>query len=301
MVRVIRCAALAALLTACVAAPAGASFPYADHVAPGTVPNEIDCGAWKMAATPEPDTGSCGANGNPALIAQNALVRADPQELGGVRGDSTADVSPAVHTAWNLTTGRPDVTIAVLDSGIKWNDAGAMTDLRRKVRLNTGELPKPQGCTSYDCNGDGVVNVDDYVNDPRVDLHDPRRVGPDGVLTPQDLLIAFSDGTDADHNGFVDDIAGWDFVDNDNDAFDDVQYGHGTGEARDSTAEADNGNDVGTCPNCRVVPLRVGESFIADVNRFAQAALYATDNGVAVVQEALGAVNNSSLARQALD
>jgi hypothetical protein len=287
---------LAALVCAlCFAAPALADFPF--H---GTVSDEIHCDTWKMAATPEPDSG-CGANGNPALMAQNAAVRADPQELGGVRGDSTTDVDPTAKTAWQITTGRPDVTIAVLDSGIKWNDAGAMSDLRRKVRLNTGELPLPEGCTKYDCNGDGVVNVDDYASDPRIDLNDPRRVGPPGVITPQDLLIAFSDGTDSDHNGFVDDIAGWDFVDNDNDPFDDVQYGHGTGEARDSNAEANNGGDVGTCPNCTVLPLRVGESFIADVNRFAQAALYAADNHVAIIQEALGTLNNSTLARNAID
>ena len=91
------------------------------------------------------------------------------------------------------------------------------------------------------------------------------------MLDPQDVMIAFSDGKDDDSNGFVDDIAGWDFLDDDNDPFDDVQYGHGTGEARDSNAEADNGGDLGTCPNCKVVPLRVGDSFVADVNSFAQA------------------------------
>ena len=47
-------------------------------------------------------------------------------------------------TAWETTTGRPDVTLAVLDSGIKWNDRGAMLDLRDKVKLNKGELPYPQ-------------------------------------------------------------------------------------------------------------------------------------------------------------
>ena len=108
---------------------------------------------------------------------------------------------------------------------------------------------------------------------------DARRAGPANTLVPQDLLIAFSDGADDDGNGFADDIAGWDFLDNDNDPFDDVQYGHGTGEARDSTAEASNGGDAGSCPNCVVVPLRVGDSFVADVNRFAQATLYAVDNG----------------------
>jgi hypothetical protein len=50
-----------------------------------------------------------------------------------------------------------------------------------------------------------------------------------------------------------------------------------------------------------VLPLRVGDSFVADDNRFAQATLYATDRGAEVVQEALGALNNSSLARQAVD
>ena len=68
----------------------------------------------------------------------------------------------------------------------------------------------------------------------------PTGVGPGDLLDPQDVLIAFTDGTDDDGNGFEDDMVGWDFLDDDNDPYDDVQYGHGTGEARDSTAEADN-------------------------------------------------------------
>jgi len=125
--------------------------------------------------------------------------------------------------------------------------------------------------------------------------------GPPGVLTPEDVILAFSDGVDHDHNGYAGDIAGWNYVDNTNNPYDDVQYGHGTGEARDSSGEAKTTSDLGTCPNCMVLPLRVGESFIADVNRFAQAVLYAADNNVLVVQEALGTLNNSSLARQAID
>ena len=88
-------------------------------------------------------------------------------------------------------------------------------------------------------------------------------------------------------------MVGWDFLDDDNDPYDDVQYGHGTGEARDSAGEADNGGDLGTCPNCMVIHMRVGDSFVADVNRFAQAVIYATDNDVVVVQEALGTLNKS--------
>ena len=41
--------------------------------------------------------------------------------------------------------------------------------------------------------------------------------------------------------------------------------------------------------------MRVGDSFVADVNNFAQAVIYAVDNGVLVIQEALGTLNNTQL------
>ena len=85
----------------------------------------------------------------------------------------------------------------------------------------------------------------------------PRRQGrraPNDLLDPQDVLIAFTDGNDDDGNGFKDDMVGWDFLDDDNDPYDDVQYGHGTGEARDSTAEANNGGELGRLPELHVDP-----------------------------------------------
>ena len=289
------CISAILLAAALFAVPAAhAAFPYHYN---GTAPNDLEGKTeWMYAATPEQG---------------NALVNADPRELGGVRGASIVDQDQSVKTAWQTTTGRPDVTLAILDSGIKWNDPGAMQDLRTKFRLNKGELPQPQSdrCAmdgdGWDANGDGVFNVLDYSCDSRVDPAPPLGDGPteDGrpVLDPQDVLIAFSDGTDDDGNGFTDDIVGWDFLDDDNDPFDDVQYGHGTGEARDSTGEADNGGELGACPNCTSIPLRVGDSFIADESDFAQAVLYAVENGVSVVQEALGTLNHSSIGRDAVD
>ncbi len=271
-------------------------------------PNDLGgSNIWKFAATPDD-------------APESAINNADPVELDGVRGASLVDDAD-VDQGWRTTTGRPDVVIAVLDSGIKWNDRGAMVDLRRKTRLSKGEAPEPRNdspaspheagvnCASYngtgfDINGDGVFNVVDYACDDRVNRNPARGVGPSDLLDPQDVLIAFSDGDDDDSNGFKDDIVGWDFLDDDNDPYDDVQYGHGTGEAEGSSAEADNApgdSDLGTCPNCMVVHLRVGDSFIADVNRFAQATIYAVDNGALVVQEALGAMNNSRLSREAVN
>lgn len=297
--------------------PQGNPSDYANYRLPPSAPRPNDLTGdrvWMYASTPPSPT-------SPLTL--------DKRELNGVRGASIVDADPNAPQAWATTTGRPDVTIAVLDSGVMWNNwSKPLADIRLKVKLNKGELPLPRAdrsvpsdptiggdCAamrqnegSWDLNGDGVFNIADYVCDSRVDPNPPKGVGaqPNGkpVLDPEDVIIAFSDGTDADHNGYVDDIAGWDFLDNDNDPFDDVQYGHGSGEVGDSSGEANNadqgGGNLGTCPNCMVLPLRVGTSFIADVNRFALATLYATDMGSDVVQEALGTLNKSRLGGDAM-
>jgi hypothetical protein len=315
-----------------IAPAATAEFPYKPQGSPsqyeryfqpsgaGQTPSDLTGSLTFMyAATPADPT-------RPDIIAVNN----DKRELNGVRGAHLADAKD-VDQAWRTTTGRPDVAIGVTDSGIKWNDALTMRDLRFKTRISTGETPRPQAtraqptepgedCATYtgtgldgrDLNSDGVFNVKDYACDMRVSADPPNGVGAkftkddgparDGkpMLDPQDVLIAFTDGKDDDANGHPDDMVGWDFLDDDNDPYDDVQYGHGSGEARDSNAEANNGGGLGSCPNCMVVHLRVGTSFIADVNRFAQAAIYATDNDVLVIQDALGTLNKSRIGRQAV-
>ncbi len=220
------------------------------------------------------------------------------QELLGVKGAS-------VDLAWQTTTGRPDVLIAVIDSGIRWGEA--LPDLVRKFYLNRGELPVPEDSGNesdpYDRNGDGVFNIDDYRGSDRF-FADSRvsDLNGNGIWDPEDLIFAFSDGVDDDENGYIDDISGWDFFEDDNDPLDEVRYGHGTGESNDSGAEANNGiGGVGTCPNCMLLELRAGDSFVAEVNAFAQAVVFAVDSGARVVQEALGALNQTSLGQEAVD
>ena len=131
--------ALALALTAA-AAPAFAAFPYTRaggdpsdfsdlYLNAGQTPSDLsgDDNDFKFAATPDPDDGP--------------QINQNPLELFGVRGAHVNDPSPSVQTAWMTTTGRPDVSIAVLDSGIKWNDTGAMNDLRRKARLSRASSP----------------------------------------------------------------------------------------------------------------------------------------------------------------
>jgi subtilase family protein/hemolysin type calcium-binding protein len=208
--------------------------------------------------------------------------------------------------AWKLERGRPGVAIAILDTGIKWDRSG----LRTQVRLNRAELPAPEaagascsspGADPYDCNGDGAYNVDDYAGS----TVDPG-AGPHGSpqLDAEDLIATFSDGTDADSNGFVDDIAGWDFFDDDNDPWDASSYfaaaNHGSGRAQEA---AERGNDgeggIGVCPRCQIIPLRIWDTFVSDGNTFAMGILYATDNGASVIEGANGSLYHSAFAEQA--
>lgn len=290
--------------------PAGAEFPqksppdyasdpyaYENYMflpAANYPPNDITSGKkewWvyssKTACELYPPPHSKAVNCNPAL-------NANPQELFGVTGAS-------IDRAWETTTGRPDVVIAVTDSGIKWNDTGAMSDLANKTWLNKGELPEPDWgvrdpAHPYDRNFDGVFNIKDYFADSRV-----SDLNGNGIIDPEDLIFRFSDGIDTDANGYTDDFVGWDALEDDNDPFDEVQFGHGTGEARDSTAEMNNGGSVGVCPNCMVMHMRVGDSFIADVNDFAEGLLYAADNGASLIQSALGTLNNTRFAQEAIN
>ncbi len=62
-------------------------------------------------------------------------------------------------------------------------------------------------------------------------------------------------GIDDDHNGFVDDVHGWDFVNGDNDPTDD--NGHGTHTSGTIGAVGNNGKGVaGVCWNVRIMPLK---------------------------------------------
>ncbi len=229
------------------------------------------------------------------LQAQNTTAGRNP--LGQVSGVSA-------DRAWKRSIGRPDVEIAILDTGIRWNNG----QLRKKVALNEGELPLPQttggaACAQDDCNGDGAFDVDDFANDPRVAVT-AGNAESDGALDASDLIAVFSGDGDNDGNGYVDDIAGWDFFDDDNDPYDASSYSsasnHGSGRAEEAGAQTnDAAGGTGMCPRCQIVPLRVWDTFVADANNMSQAALYAADNGIEVVEGAIGGLFNSRFGRAA--
>ena len=95
-------------------------------------------------------------------------------------------------------------------------------------------------------------------------------------------------GVDDDHNGLVDDVNGWDFVDHD--AVPQDGQGHGTHVSGTIVAEGQNTfGVVGVAPLAKVLPLRVldngGTGWASDI---ANAFAYAGDQGVRIVNASLG-------------
>ncbi len=255
-------------------------------------PQPLDCTHWRYGPADEPASlpGEYDRNDYRWTSLRDPALADSPHNLCGQKG-------VAADLAWGVTEGSPDVVIAILDSGIRWRSPDYMSDLADKAHINIGEAKPPcyASVPDGDCNGDGAFNIEDF--GPLPDENG------NGVVDPEDLILdpAYSNGVDDDHNGYVDDIAGWDFLYGDNDPFDTVDYGHGSGEADDSVANANGSRDVGTCPKCQFMPVRVGDSFVADGQRFAAGVLYALDHGARVIQEALGAITNPSAAQQAID
>ncbi len=96
------------------------------------------------------------------------------------------------------------------------------------------------------------------------------------------------DRIDNDGNGLVDDIRGWDFVNNDNDPMDD--FGHGTHCAGTIGAVGGNGvGVVGVCWSIKMVPLKfLAANGFGQISDAVDAVSYATKLGVRLTSNSWG-------------
>lgn len=139
------------------------------------------------------------------------------------QGGGTVGADVKATSAWDVETGSPSVTIAIVDDGVEQSHE----DLAANIFTNPGEIPNN--------------NIDD------------------------------------DANGYIDDVHGWDFSNNDNNADPfDPDDGHGTSVAGVAAARGNNGIGVsGACQQCKILPVKIfspdyaGDTAVANALRYA--------------------------------
>ncbi|GIW41821.1 MAG: hypothetical protein KatS3mg076_2398 [Candidatus Binatia bacterium] len=108
-------------------------------------------------------------------------------------------------------------------------------------------------------------------------------------------------GVDDDGNGFVDDVRGWDFDQDDNNPMD--NHGHGTHVAGIAAATGNNGFGVlGMAWQAQVMPVKgIGASGFGFDSDLAASIVYAAENGADVLNNSWGGFGSSSLIADAVE
>lgn len=212
-----------------------------------------------------------------------------------VDGLSLIDVAPEnIQATLNALNTNPAVAYAepnyIYTSFVVPNDP----DLGRQFHLTQTSDADIDATEAWDLQtGNNVVVA---VIDSGVDYNHPdlrNNIWSNAAETP-------NNGVDDDNNGFVDDVRGWDFANNDNDPMDDNR--HGTHVSGIIAAQGNNATGgSGVAWRARIMPLKFlaadGSGSTANAIRAVQ---YATRMGVKVSNNSWGGPANSQALRDAI-
>ncbi len=218
-----------------------------------------------------------------------------------------------IEKVWkDYTKGSHHVIVAYIEGGINWY-LPEVKDYVDNIYVNWRELPVPcVGTTiatatmtvdgkrehchlvysnnekNYELFTKGYVNVTDWKEDPRVTDR-----GPGGMLDPEDLIAAFSNGVDHDHDGYPNDISGWNVYRHDNDpATSDSTYNHSDDQMQKIHT---------VCPDCTIMPVKAGVEALDDTQRLAKAYLYAAKAGAKVIVSVTADLGHSTFQQEVLN
>src|SRR5690606_8746503 len=160
-----------------------------------------------------------------------------------------------------------------------------------------------------DIDGDGWITFRD-LRDPQnqgpgkiVDVDQNGRIDALDILSPskQDGTGGWADGVSNNGDTYVDDLVGWNFIDNNNRPLD--NHGHGTHIAGVIGAMANNGVGIaGLSWNALLVPLKfMNSGNDGSVSSVIAAIDYAVDMGTPVSNNSWGGEEHSEALREAIE
>ncbi|MFB7141772.1 S8 family serine peptidase [Gottfriedia sp. NPDC056225] len=178
------------------------------------------------------------------------------------------------------------------NTGQTINGSNGVTDI---------DVDAPEGWNQYSSKLSEVVVG---VIDTGVDINHPDLAGKIWTNTKETP----NNGIDDDNNGYVDDVHGWDFYNDDNtvyDALDGDEHGtHVSGTiaaALEGATTADNKGVVGVAPNVKILPLKFIGPFGGTSADAIEAIEYAKNMGVKITNNSWGSDEYDPLLEEAIE